>query len=187
MCDVAITLAGLAVATAATSAGMQAYGSYQQGKFQSEMAEYQRSMEIQRAAETQEQAGREAMEAAQRRRLQVGAGRVAAAGGGAMLDASPLDAVSMWERDNAYMGAYETEKIRRDAELAEWGFLSSASTLRAGGKAARWAGNMGAGGAIVGGIGSVAGAAAAGYGQYKTGQRLDALENANWDYSSVQN
>ena len=180
MCDpvtIAIALSATAIAASGAAAGLQAYGSHQQGKYQKGMAEYQRGLEIQRAAEAREAAGAATMEQAERRRQQLGTARTAAAAGGGMLDASPLDASQMWEQDQAYLGAYEASKIQRDAELQSWGFLSNADMLQSQGRMATYAGNMGAGGAVIGGIGQASGYAAQGYPAYGTNQRLSALEN----------
>lgn len=177
----ATILIGLAaVATVATvaAAGLSAYGQMQQGKYQKDMAEYQRSLDIQRAAETRDAAGAAIMEQAERRRQQLATARTSTAAGGGMLDASTLDASNMWEQDQAYLGAYESEKIKRQAELQEWGFLSNADMTRSQGQMASWAGNLGASGAIIGGVGQATGQIAQGYSAYSTNRRLSALENA---------
>jgi len=184
-----ITLAIVAGGAALAGAGISAYGQYQQGKYQKGMANYQADLDRQRSAEVGEQAGQQVMEDAQKRRTQLAAVRVAEAGSGSMLDANPNDAAPTWERDQSYMGAYDTSKILRDAELQEWGFETSAKTNIANGKMAMWSAKLGTVGTLVSGTGQAAGYGAQGYSSYKTGNRLTALENSGsgFDYSGVQN
>jgi len=120
-------------------AGISAYGQRQQAKAEKKMYERQAALEVQRAAEARSRAADLALERSEERRQEKGSALVAAAAGGVALDASPLDATPMWEQDQAALGAYETDKIHRDAELQAWGFLSNADALRYQGKMARYA------------------------------------------------
>lgn len=182
MCPV--TLAVIAAGANIAGTGVSAYGQIQQGKYEEKVAKYQADINRQRAGEVQEQAGQESIEQAQRRRAQIAAARVAGAAGGSMLDANPDDSIQRYERDVAYVGAYDTAKLSRNAELASWGFLTTAGLNESEGKMARWSGNMGATGTLIGGAGSALGYASQAVAAYKASK---AAEAGGFDYSGVEN
>lgn len=155
MCAIAMGL--LAGGLQFAGAGLAAYGQHEQGQYQDKMAKYQAGLDRERAKAAQENADAESVELGARRRAMLSEARVEAAGSGAMLDSSPNDSVQTWERDLAYTGAYETAKIKRNADLESWGFLASAEAAKASGKMARWSGNLAAAGSLIGGAGSSAG------------------------------
>jgi hypothetical protein len=116
-------------------ARFSAYQQIQQAKANKKIAGQQAALEVQRAEEARRRAAALIMERGEERRQAAGTALTAAAAAGVALDASPLDSAAMWERDQAALGAYENDKISRDAELQAWGFLNNARMLRYQGKA----------------------------------------------------
>jgi len=119
-------------------AGISAYGQMQQAKAEKKAAYRQADIETQRAVEARRQAADAALEQGERRRQLTASGAVASAANGVALNASPLDSSSMWEQDQEAVGAYETSKIERDADIQAWGFLSNADMLRWSGRMAKY-------------------------------------------------
>lgn len=147
----------------AAAVGMQAYSAYQTGKFNRDMNRYQASLNKQRAKISTDSAEREAADAALRRRQLVAEGKTQFAANGLLLDAEPASAPNIWEQDQAAELAIEQYDIRRNAQLAAWGFQSQAAMDEAAGDMAYASGRLGAASALVGGVGSSIQAGAAGY------------------------
>jgi len=158
-----VTLAIIAGAAGQAAFGMQAYSSYQQGKFNRDMNRYQASLNKQRAKISTDSAEREAADAAIRRRQLVATGLTAFAANGILLDAAPTSAPNIWEQDQAAELAIEQYDIRRNAQLAAWGYNTQAVIDRSSGDMAYSAGRLGSASALIGGIGSSIQAGAAGY------------------------
>ena len=158
-----VTLAVIATTAAVTAAGISAYSAHQQGKFQSDMAKYQAKLATHRAAIATQEGAREAAEAAQRRRQDDASGLVQFAGNGLLIDQTPTSAPNLWEQDQMAELAREQYDIRRNAELAAWGYNTQAVIDRSSGDMAYSAGRLGASSALIGGVGSSIQAGAAGY------------------------
>ena len=158
-----VTLAIIATAAAVTAAGISAYSAHQQGKFQSDMAKYQAKLATHRAAIATQEGAREAAEAAQRRRQDDASGLVQFAGNGLLIDQAPTSAPNLWEQDQMAELAREQFNIRRNAELAAWGYSTQGQMDSAQGQMAYAAGRLGAASALIGGVGSSIQNAAAGY------------------------
>lgn len=158
-----VTLAVIATAAAVTAAGISAYSAHQQGKFQSDMAKYQAKLATHRAAIATQEGAREAAEAAQRRRQADASGLVQFAGNGLLIDQTPTSAPNLWEQDQMAELAREQFNIRRNAELAAWGYSTQGQMDSARGQMAYAAGRLGAASALIGGVGSSIQAGAAGY------------------------
>lgn len=148
MCN-AMALVSLGVQAAGI--GMQAQGIREQYKQQQKLLNYQAHMERIRAGQVDEEAGAENIEAAERRRQLIGSGKVAAVAAGGVLDAGPLDAIQVWEQDAEMLGAYDTARLRRRAELERWGFGESAKMLQWQGGAVRKAGRLQLTGSLISG------------------------------------
>ena len=146
-----------------TSAGISAYSAHQQGKFNRDMNRYQASLNEQRAKISTDSAEREAAEAAQRRRQAAASGLVQFAGNGLLIDQTPTSAPNLWEQDQMAELAREQYDIRRNAELAAWGYSTQGQMDSAQGQMAYAAGRLGAASALIGGVGSSIQNAAAGY------------------------
>ena len=158
-----VTLAVIAAAAAVTAAGISAYSAHQQGKFNRDMNRYQASLNKQRAKISTDSAEREAADAALRRRQLVAEGKTQFAANGLLLDAEPTSAPNIWEQDQAAELAIEQYDIRRNAQLAAWGYNTQAVIDRSSGDMAYSAGRLGASSALIGGVGSAIQAGAAGY------------------------
>jgi len=156
-------LAATGAAAAVTSAGMSAYSAHQQGKFQSDMAKYQAKLATHRAAIATQEGAREAAEAAQRRRQAAASGLVQFAGNGLLIDQTPTSAPNLWEQDQMAELAREQFNIRRNAELAAWGYSTQGQMDSAQGQMASAAGRLGTASSLIGGVGSSIQNAAAGY------------------------
>ena len=154
-----VTLAVIAAGAAVTAAGISAYSAHQQGKFQSDMAKYQAKLATTAAIATQEGArGRQAASADAKPRLRPRAVR----------RQRPADRPSPHLRTKP-MGAgpdgrlaREQFNIRRNAELAAWGY-STQGQMDAQGQMAYAAGRLGTASSLIGGVGSSIQNAAAGY------------------------
>lgn len=147
----------ISMASGAVSSGISAYGSYQSGKFQKKMAEYQANLNVQRASIAEQQGRMDSMAAAERARQLVAAGRVAGAGSGRMLDPGVVgDGLALWEVDVQEASAMERENIASNSQLASWGFMTNSEMNKAQGRYARFAGNLGAAGNILSGTAQTA-------------------------------
>lgn len=120
----------------AMNSGMAAYAQMQQAKQDQKVLNRQAKIERQKALEVRNQAADLAIEQGELRRQRIGSGLAIAAANGVALNASTIDAASLWEQDQEALGAYERDKIQRDAELQAWGFLSNSDMLR-------WQGRVG--------------------------------------------
>ena len=158
-----VTLTIMTAAAYAAGIGVQAYSTYQQGKFNRDMNRYQASLNKQRAKISTDSAEREAADAALRRRQLVAEGKTQFAANGLLLDAEPTSAPNIWEQDQAAELAIEQYDIRRNAQLAAWGYNTQAVIDRSSGDMAYSAGRLGASSALIGGVGSSIQAGAAGY------------------------
>lgn len=159
MCSAVGAAAGLSIASGA----LGVYGGYQQAKqyrsqaeiynkqagiydlqaaqygrqaaFAGAMGRYQGALERQRATRALTQAEANQAEAVKARQQLVGAGKVAFAANGVMLEGREGAATAMWEQDEAADLAYEQAQIKRNADNEVYGYLANAKMAEAQGAA----------------------------------------------------
>lgn len=132
-----VTMTIIAATAIAAGAGMSAYASQQQGKFQKDMMNYQADLARQRARIAGQNAEIQAQRLAQQRRMETASGMTEFAANGMLIDGDPNAAPNVWEQDMAAETAWQIEELRTQAEYEAWGFNSNASMLTAQGSMAR--------------------------------------------------
>ncbi len=124
--------------------GMQAAMSASQARFHSMQADALRgqadfakkhaltlaSYETTKAAAEQQKHERDIERAAKLRRLTVGAGLVAYAGNGVLLEARPDSAAARWEQDEMADLAVEMVMMRHETDKEVWGYLKNAESIK---------------------------------------------------------
>lgn len=152
----AAVLANTAIASSILAAGLSAYGSYQSGKSQAKVAEFQ-AKQANANAEAAIEEGRVA-EAQQRRKVAqtMGTQRASLAASGADISDMNSSAQSILG-DTAQWGDYDARMVRYNSEMQAWNYQNQATQYRAEGKAASRAGAIGAGTSLLQGASQVAG------------------------------
>lgn len=125
MCD-PITLGSLAIVTTVAAGGISANAAIQQGKFQKGMANYQATLNRNRAERAIKAGEFSAADTLQRRQQLAATGQTAFAANGILLDASPTSAPNMWDQDQAAARAFEVANIRDSARAEAWGYETNA-------------------------------------------------------------
>ena len=164
-----VTMTVIAATAIAAGAGMSAYASQQQGKFQKDMMNYQADLARQRARIAGQNAEIQAQRLAQQRRMETAAGMTEFAANGMLIDGDPNSAPNVWEQDMAAETAWQQEELRTQAMYEAWGFNANASMLTAQGSMARRGATMEMWGTGLSGLGRAAGYGAQGYGAYQSG------------------
>jgi hypothetical protein len=109
---------------------IQADALHQQAEFAKRHANTLASFETQKAAIAQQEDERELERIAKIRRLHIGAGLVAYAGNGVLLEARDDSAPAMWERDEMADLAVEMVLMRHETDKEVWGFLRNSAAIR---------------------------------------------------------
>lgn len=151
-----MVMANAALAASALGSVMTAYGSYQSGKNQAKVAEFQ-AKQANANAEAALEEGRVA-EAQQRRKVAqtMGTQRASLAASGADISDMDSSAQSILG-DTAQWGDYDARMIRYNSEMQAWNYKNQAAQHRAEGKMASRAGAIGAGASLLSGASQVAG------------------------------
>jgi len=113
---------------------LQAAQYEKQAAFARSMGKYQAALETQRAGQTELQGELAQGEAAQARRQLVGAGKVAFAANGVLLEGRQQSAAAMWEQDEAASLAWESAVIRENAATEVYAFMANAKMAAAQGR-----------------------------------------------------
>jgi hypothetical protein len=109
---------------------IQADALHQQAEFAKRHANTLAAFETQKAAIAQQEDERELERIAKIRRLHIGAGLVAYAGNGVLLEARDDSAPAMWERDEMADLAVEMVLMRHETDKEVWGFLRNSAAIR---------------------------------------------------------
>lgn len=109
---------------------IQADALHQQAEFAKRHANTLAAFETQKAAIAQQEDERELERIAKIRRIQIGAGLVAYAGNGVLLEARDDSAPAMWERDEMADLAVEMVLMRHETDKEVWGFLRNAAAIK---------------------------------------------------------
>jgi phosphoenolpyruvate-protein kinase (PTS system EI component) len=123
-----------AMAATAASTGVSMYSQYQQGKFESEMANYQASLARSKADLAKQNAAIQSLRLSEKRRQATASGMSAFAANGLLIDDSGNSAPNLWEQDMAAETAWQQEELKTQAMYEAWGYESQASALVAKGK-----------------------------------------------------
>lgn len=131
-----------AIIAQAAGGGVEAVGSYQQGKADAANLKAQAKDEELRAQQEIEAAEIEAKDLARRQRQTVGRGKVAAAANGVMLETRAESSPSVWEQDMAAELAWDREKLFHNANQRASVRYFNANQMRVSAKNARRGGNL---------------------------------------------
>ena len=115
--------------------GQQAGAFERQAAFARSMGGYQGALDTIRAGQAQQQAEQNQVEAAKESQQVVGAGKVAFAANGVLLEGRNDSAAAMWEQDEAASLAWEQGLIKANADNEVFGYLANAEMARAQGRA----------------------------------------------------
>ena len=136
MCDPGVALAALG-----GSGAMSAYGQYQSGKFNADMANAQAGIAEQSSRDALTRGAADANAALQQANKTASSQRVAMAAGGVDVGSSTaLDVLA----DTASAGAFDAAIAKNNAAREAYGYQVQAAMSRAEAKQARRQGNMGA-------------------------------------------
>lgn len=134
---------------------VEAHGAYQGAKEDAQTLKNQAKNAETQARQVIDSAEVEAKDLARKRRQSVGAGKVAAAGNGVMLEAREVSSPAMWEQDMQAEAAWDREKLFHNANIKADALHQQASIYRTQARQVRKSGNLKAASALIrGGIGA---------------------------------
>ncbi len=110
--------------------GMQADALRQQAEFTRTQSLWMAAAETQKAGIEQQEHDRELERVAKQRRLLIGAGLIAYAGNGVLLESRPDSAASRWEQDEMSDLAVEMVMMRHESDKEVWGFLRNSASIK---------------------------------------------------------
>lgn len=144
----AVALPVIAVALTAIGTGVAAYSAVEQGKAADEASKRQQEAENANSKQAQDAAALEAAQVRRRNLLRMGSQRASAAKSGVLIDDSAADVIY----DTAIQGELEALSATYSGAAASSYYRSRGVSARAEGRAARRAGNLGAGATLIGGL-----------------------------------
>lgn len=145
MCE-PLTIATLAMSAVGTA--MQAYGSYQQGKAESEANKYNAGMMLQQAKDAKERGEKEKQKSALQNKQLMGSQMAQMAANGVDLTSdSPLEIF----QQTAEWGERDRQEISDNTAREVWGYNSQAGLYNAAAKNAKRQGKIGAFSTLLGG------------------------------------
>lgn len=109
---------------------MQADALHQQAELTRKHADTMAAIEVRKAAVAEQQLDRELEQEAKARRIKIGAGLVAFAGNGVLLEARDDSAAAIWERDETADLAAEMVLMKTATERESWGYMRNAFATR---------------------------------------------------------
>jgi hypothetical protein len=147
-----VTWAVIAAGAATAGAGVQAYGSYQQGKSEEALNKYNAEVSRRQATAAEMQASAEAKRQQRASRAEQSRQRVLLAKSGVTTEGTPL---MLLER-SAANAELDRQMIYREGNIQADQFRSQATMDRMRAKSARRAGNLGVASSLLSGAGQVA-------------------------------
>ena len=147
-----VTWAVIGGISAAAGAGVQAYGSYQQGKSEEALGKYNAKVAERQAQAAEMQASAEAKRQQRATRAEQARQRVLLAKSGITSEGTPL----MLLEQSAMNAEMDRQTILREGNIQSDQFTSQAAADRARAKSAGRAGRIGAAGSLLSGAGQVA-------------------------------